>query len=81
MASRLQESILSSKQKPALLPFIEVGYPDMEFSKELFYFFQNKGAAAIEVGVPFSDPLADGPTIQKASKMIAHLERVLLSIK
>ena len=67
--SKIQQSITKSTKKPAFLPFIEVGYPDMEFSKELFYFFERKGAAAIEVGIPFSDPLADGPVIQKASKV------------
>jgi len=66
--SRIHKSILSSRRSPAFIPFVEVGYPDMEFSKELFYLFQKKGAAAIEVGIPFSDPLADGPVIQKASK-------------
>ncbi len=68
--SRIQRSIADSSKKPAFLPFVEAaGYPDMEFSKELFYFFEKKGAAAIEVGIPFSDPLADGPIIQKASKI------------
>ena len=69
MTFRIQKSITNSKKKPAFIPFIEVGYPDLEFSKELFYFFQKKGAAVIEVGIPFSDPLADGPVIQKASKV------------
>lgn len=69
LTSKIQQSILANGRKPALLPFIEVGYPDLEFSKRLFYFFQEKGAAAIEVGIPFSDPLADGPVIQKASKI------------
>ena len=77
MASKLQESVLNSERKPAFLPFIEVGYPNIEFSKELFYFFQRKGAAAIEVGIPFSDPLADGPTIQKASKIALENEVTL----
>ncbi len=67
--SRVNQSIVDSRRNPAFIPFVEVGYPDLEFSKELFYLFQEKGAAAIEVGIPFSDPLADGPVIQKASKI------------
>lgn len=67
--SKITNSINNSRKKPAFIPFVEVGYPDMDFSKELFYLFQRKGAAAIEVGIPFSDPLADGPVIQKASKI------------
>ncbi len=67
--SRISQSISSGKRNPAFIPFVEIGYPDMEFSKELFGLYQKKGAAAIEVGIPFSDPLADGPIIQKASKI------------
>ncbi|HSA05606.1 MAG TPA: tryptophan synthase subunit alpha [Candidatus Gastranaerophilales bacterium] len=67
--SKIHKSIIESGKKPAFIPFVEVGYPDMEFSKELFYLFQQNGAAAIEVGIPFSDPLADGPIIQNASKI------------
>ncbi len=67
--SRISRSIADSRRNPAFIPFVEAGYPDMEFSKELFYLFQKKGASAIEVGIPFSDPIADGPIIQKASKI------------
>lgn len=66
--SRISKSIENSRKNPAFIPFVEVGYPDVEFTKNLFYLFQKKGASAIEVGIPFSDPLADGPVIQKASK-------------
>jgi tryptophan synthase alpha chain len=69
LISKIEQSIANSGKTPAFIPFVEVGYPDFEFSKRLFYLFQEKGAAAIEVGIPFSDPLADGPVIQKASKI------------
>jgi tryptophan synthase alpha chain len=51
----------------ALMPFMTVGYPDLPASIELVKAMVAAGADAIELGIPFSDPLADGPTIQKAS--------------
>lgn len=68
LISRIQDSINKSRLKPALIPFIVAGYPDFETTKKLLKLFEEKNAAAIELGIPFSDPLADGPVIQKASK-------------
>ncbi len=51
----------------ALMPFMTVGYPDLDTSVELVKAMVAAGADGIELGVPFSDPLADGPTIQRAS--------------
>jgi tryptophan synthase alpha chain len=65
--SKLSQSITDSELKPAFIPFIVAGYPDMESTKDLLKLFQNKGAAAIELGLPFSDPLADGHVIQQAA--------------
>jgi len=44
------------------------GYPDFEATEKLLRVFEQKGVAAVELGIPFSDPLADGHVIQKASK-------------
>jgi tryptophan synthase alpha chain len=68
LISKIQASINKSHQKPALIPFIVSGYPDFETTKNLLKLFEEKKVAAIELGIPFSDPLADGPVIQKASK-------------
>jgi tryptophan synthase alpha chain len=51
----------------ALLPFMTVGYPDTQASYQLVRAIIDAGADGIELGIPFSDPLADGPTIQKSS--------------
>lgn len=50
----------------ALMPFIPAGYPDLAVTAALLPALQRAGAAAIEIGIPFSDPIADGPTIQEA---------------
>ncbi len=50
-----------------VVPFVTVGFPDVEATLELVPALEQAGAAVIELGVPFSDPLAEGPTIQKSS--------------
>lgn len=49
--------------------FITAGYPDLESTPELILGFEQNGADMIELGIPFSDPLADGPTIQYSSEV------------
>jgi len=68
LISNLTNSINNSGKSPALIPFIVSGFPDFAATKALIKLFEEKGAAAVELGVPFSDPLADGSVIQKASK-------------
>ena len=60
---------LKGKREKALIPFITAGYPDIELTKDLIIEMERKGADLVEVGVPFSDPLADGPIIQRASEI------------
>jgi tryptophan synthase alpha chain len=52
----------------ALIPFITAGDPDLPTTRELAWAFGEAGADLLELGVPFSDPLADGTTIQRASQ-------------
>ena len=59
---------LSETNTAAFIPFITAGYPDLDVTKKLVFAFEKAGADIIELGVPFSDPLADGPTIQQASE-------------
>ncbi|MBI4341078.1 MAG: tryptophan synthase subunit alpha [Candidatus Omnitrophica bacterium] len=58
---------LCSARRTALVPFIMGGDPSLEATKRLIVALEAAGADVIEIGVPFSDPLADGPIIQAAS--------------
>lgn len=51
---------------PGLIPYFTAGFPRLEDTPELLLAAQGVGCVAAEVGIPFSDPLADGPTIQRA---------------
>ncbi len=55
--------------RAAFMPYYVVGYPDLETSVSVFKALADAGATLIEVGVPFSDPLADGPTNQAAAQI------------
>jgi tryptophan synthase alpha chain len=65
--SRTFEKLKSDGRK-ALIPFITAGYPDLNTTEKFIYELEKSGADLIELGVPFSDPMADGPTIQAASE-------------
>lgn len=58
---------LKRKKKKAFIPFITAGDPNLKTTEELVLSFEGAGADIVELGVPFSDPLADGPTIQESS--------------
>jgi len=58
---------LYKKREKALICGIVGGYPDINTSKEIVKTIIDSGADIIEIGIPFSDPMADGPTIQNAS--------------
>jgi tryptophan synthase alpha chain len=58
---------LSNKKECALICYLVAGYPDLTTTEKLAYTLAKAGADIIELGIPFSDPIADGPTIQQAS--------------
>ena len=68
--SRIQTTFDKLKQhkRKALIPFCTAGNPDPAFTVPLLHALVEAGADIIELGVPFSDPMADGPTIQRASE-------------
>ncbi len=59
---------LKTRQRKALIPFITAGDPSAVTTVPLMHALVEAGADVIELGVPFSDPMADGPTIQRASE-------------
>jgi tryptophan synthase alpha chain len=59
---------LRAKQEKALIPFITAGDPDLATTAALIPLLATAGADIIELGMPFSDPMADGPTIQQSSE-------------
>ena len=59
---------LRSRGETALVPFLTIGDPDLATSVEIIQALEEAGADMIELGVPYSDPLADGPVIQRASE-------------
>lgn len=61
-------SRLKQEGKKGFIPFITAGDPDLDTTAELLVELANSGASIIELGVPFSDPMADGPVIQRASE-------------
>lgn len=65
MMDRIQK-VLTEKGKKAFVPYIMAGDGGLETLKEKLLFLQECGADAVEIGIPFSDPVADGPTIQEA---------------
>lgn len=72
---------LKRAHKKAFIAFITAGYPDLGTTARLVMELEKAGADCVELGVPFSDPMADGPVIQKASqealKKRVTLERII----
>lgn len=68
--SRIQSTLsnLARKNRKGLIPFITAGFPVPELTVPLMHALVAGGADIIELGVPFSDPMADGPVIQRASE-------------
>ena len=60
-------SVFKRQEHTALIPYITVGYPSIEATLKVVPLLASNGCDIVELGIPFSDPLADGTTIQKAS--------------
>lgn len=65
--NRVREKLAGLEGKSALIPFITAGFPEVNLTKELVLEMERAGADMVELGMPFSDPLADGPVIQNSS--------------
>ena len=68
--SRIEEAFKRAKEKGegAFIPFITAGDPDLNCSARIIFELERAGADVLELGIPFSDPMADGPTIQASSE-------------
>ncbi len=64
MSNRISEAFTKGK---AFIPFITCGDPSLEITEQLVYAMEEAGADLIELGIPFSDPTAEGPVIQEAN--------------
>jgi tryptophan synthase alpha chain len=67
---RIEDAFINLKQhgRKGFIPFITAGDPDLATTEQILIELANAGATVIELGVPFSDPMADGPVIQRASE-------------
>lgn len=72
--SRITETFSRGK---AFIPFITAGDPCIEITEQLIYAMENAGADIIEIGIPFSDPIAEGIVIQKAHERALAAETTL----
>jgi tryptophan synthase alpha chain len=85
--SRIQSTFaqLAKHQRKALIPYVTAGFPFADVTPDLMHAMVAAGSDVIELGVPFSDPMADGPVIQKAGeKALAFgigLAQVLAMVK
>ncbi|NJL93002.1 MAG: tryptophan synthase subunit alpha [Anaerolineae bacterium] len=59
-------------RRASFMPYFPVGYPDYATSLDILAGLAGAGADALEIGMPFSDPIADGPTLQAASQVALH---------
>ncbi len=64
---------LKAHGRTALIPYVTAGFPFADVTPELMHAMVDAGADIIELGVPFSDPMADGPVIQKAGELALSL--------
>ena len=67
--NRIEEklSILKENNEKAFITYLTAGLPDLETTKKLVKVQETAGTDILEIGIPFSDPIADGPVIQQAS--------------
>lgn len=63
---------LKSEGRKAFIPYITAGDPSLDITLQLVFALEKTGADVIELGVPFSDPIADGPVIQRATERALH---------
>lgn len=87
MPNRIENKFqqLRKRRQKAFIPFVTAGFPNLSLTEQFVLGFESAGADIVELGIPFSDPLADGPTIQKASqkalKKGVTVKKILTAVK
>jgi tryptophan synthase alpha chain len=87
MNSVIDNSFIHSRQlgQALLCPFLTAGYPNLDIGPDILLAVQAAGGGCIELGIPFSDPIADGPTIQDSYRLALEggttVERALAMVK
>lgn len=69
---------MRERKEPAFIPFLTVGDPDLATTVDIILELEKAGAAMVELGVPYSDPLADGPVIQRSSERALKANQVTI---
>lgn len=82
MTNRIDQCFtrLAAKSRKALVPFITAGDPHPDWTVDIMHQLVASGADLLELGIPFSDPMADGPVIQAASERAIHKGVSLCSV-
>jgi len=80
--NRLEDCFLNLREqgKTALIPYVVTGDPGLDLTVPLMRSMVKAGANIIELGVPFSDPMADGPVIQRASERALKFDTGLVDV-
>jgi len=82
---QISNAISNTNLKSALVPFITAGYPSLEITSKILNLLDNQGVQAIELGIPYSDALADGVVIQESSsvalKQKTYVDDILMLVK
>ena len=81
--SRIGETFaeINKAGRNGFIPFVTAGDPDLETSLSIILKLAEMGADVIELGVPFSDPMADGPTIQRSSQRALEICELLRALR
>jgi tryptophan synthase alpha chain len=81
----ISKAIANTDLKSSLVPFLTAGYPDLESTSRLIHLLDAQGVSAIELGIPYSDALADGPIIQESSRIAlnqqVYFEKILAMVE
>jgi len=82
---QISNAIANTNLKLALVPFITAGYPSLDITSKILNLLDNQGVHAIELGIPYSDALADGVVIQESSAIAlsqkAYVDDIFMLVK